>query len=114
MCPGWILLIASFIKWNYFRLSYCLFTHSAGTNGQKVGKPLSLHLKTDCFFFSFFHGTQMQIINHSASMLRAHPPGEVLYVNQHGVLLHVELISHQQQLDQLLVQTCSEQRQTLG
>lgn len=33
-------------------------------------------------------------------------PGEVLYVHQHGVLLHMQLISQQQQLHQLLIQTC--------
>lgn len=30
-------------------------------------------------------------------------PGEVLYVHQHGVLLHMQLISQQQQLHQLLI-----------
>lgn len=33
-------------------------------------------------------------------------PGEVLDVHQHGVLLHVQLVSQQQQPHQLLVQTC--------
>lgn len=32
-------------------------------------------------------------------------PGEVLYVHQHGVLLHMQLISYQQQLHQLLIKT---------
>lgn len=33
-------------------------------------------------------------------------PGEVLYVHQHGILLHMQLISQQQQLHQLLIQAC--------
>lgn len=32
-------------------------------------------------------------------------PGQVLDVHQHGVLLHMQLVSQQQQLHQLLVQT---------
>lgn len=30
-------------------------------------------------------------------------PGEVLNIHQHGVLLHMQLISQQQQLHQLLI-----------
>ncbi|TNN80340.1 hypothetical protein EYF80_009364 [Liparis tanakae] len=32
-------------------------------------------------------------------------PGEVLYVHQHGILLHVEFIPNQQQLHELLIQS---------
>lgn len=37
---------------------------------------------------------------------RTDSPREVLYVHQHGILLHMQLISQQQQLHQLLIQTC--------
>lgn len=58
----------------------------------------------------FFSGKQIQ----THSRCSAQSPGEVLYVNQHGVLLHVELVSDQQQLDQLLVQTWAGQRKMLA
>lgn len=79
-----------------------LFSRNEWSEGWKILKHSSdVHLST--FVFS-----SDQIQTHSRWSTWS--PGEVLYVNQHGILLHVELVSDQQQLDQLLIQTWTEQR----
>lgn len=79
-----------------------LFSRSKWWEGWKILKhSFNVHL-------SAFVLNSNQIQTHSR--WRAWSPGEVLYVNQHGILLHVELVSDQQQLHQLLIQTWTEQR----
>lgn len=91
-------------KWNiiYFIYAYLLIQQE-----RMVGRLENI--KAFIRWASFHICFEQQPKTHSRGS--AWSPGEVLYVNQHGILLHVELVSDQQQLDQLLIQTWTEQRE---